>query len=90
MSSLEEVYPEEVEAFTQNQLQMLHHKAHCTHCSTPCITTGHRHFNWNKDKLYKKNQPNIREKALKDLSFHLQHKLHMGSFLPQHEQAANI
>lgn len=54
MSTLGEVYPEEVEAFTQNQLQMLHHKAHCTHSSTPHIAIDHRHFNWNKEKLYKK------------------------------------
>lgn len=39
---------------------------------------------------YIKKQSNIREKALKDLFFHLQYKLPMGSFLPQQEEAANI
>lgn len=59
---------------------MLYYKALCTNTSIPHIAIYHMQFNWNKDKLCKKKQPNIWEKAAKSLRVCLQYKLRVGKF----------
>lgn len=51
----------------KKKLQMLHYKVRCTNITIPHIAIYRMHFNSNKEKLYKKKDPNIWEKALKNL-----------------------
>lgn len=38
---------------------MLHYKVRCTNITILHIAIYCMHFNWNKEKLYKKKEPNI-------------------------------